>query len=936
MWALAALLVSTAGCVGEESVELVPVFPNDEPNLIELTGVDKITIMATPSNDSDLAPKTVELLAKEQLRMRLGEGRWIVSVSGSVDSKEVVHGKTPPFDVRAGKSSTVRFFVGRSMAFNEVELEPVDLASSIGSMIGMSAVSYEDESGKPRILLTGGKDGAQGSPSAEAYVVDPTRFRIERVASMSCPRSGHDSFVVETEEGSVVVIAGGDEGGCLGDLEIFDPASRTFSRLGACGLPGTRGAVPEFDDSSGAKPAQNGWVIVTGNPRCKVNVFTGETASGQAIEEPAPGEPLQAAINPSGRILISTLYSLFVDTSEHVDTSGADQCVSQDSWRQEAYWKQPDSGVMGRIDAKLHVLEDERFLHIGGIDPGEPEYGWRIVTAGECHLSTVVDGELADGQPRTGFALIDLGPHDGGDIALLAAGGSDDGGAAMDRVFLFSQIQGASAPTVHDLSIESRDLVVRMKRPRSGHAAARTEAGEYWIFGGGASVPEIFVRGTASLPISHTLLEKRSPTLTSVTVLDTASVPGEIAPLIDLFKERYVDIIYSQSTEFRNMLFFVASSDLGIFDGLLQETPVGSEGCESDKSLTIAGTVSGNVTNIAWPDDWTFPIDNPGYNIENVKNQASAAVDQIAGSGDNCGWRQMLGAGIEGLRKSVEVTDPTLDDPSLGVNVLFFVTTEDDCSQGVYDGFGLDPADPPSPGVLSGEYCSSESYDDYFGLPPQAGTDRHEAFEQLVEELSWDPEDMVVVFLGNGSGNPSCVAPELGDLELFEPRRLLETMDSMSDLRAETFVIDVCENDTAEELSSAMGELLDSIQHLNPYQACLPDQVLDEEPEFDDGRDQYRPVEPDKARAQEVARVCQLVYVEEEDFLVGTTQYRIAVAVDQEEATDPEITWIGTNSDGRAHCSVNETPWVIRVDHEKLEQSVEGADVQALDLICLP
>lgn len=938
---LSALFVAAAvmGCVDEEVIEIIPVFPNDEPNLMDAAGVEKLTVTASPYDDtSDLVSKTVELLPGEKLNMKLAVGKWTIAVSGSVASREVVYGKTAPFRISRGKSSRVRFFVGRSMAFNEVELEPVEVANSLAGLVGLSAISFEDENDHPWILVTGGRDGDGGNPRTDAYIVDPTRFEIEKISSMSCSRAGHDSLVVDTEEGRFVVIAGGDDGSCLGDLDIFDPGSRTFSRVSACDLESTRGAVAELADSGGVKPVQNGWVIVPGNPRCKVNVLTGESVAGPTWEDPAPTAPLQAAINPSGRILISTLYELFVDTSEYVDTAGYDQCVSisDETWVQDAYWKRLDSGILGRVDATLHTLEDERFLYIGGVDPGEPEYGWRIVTTGECRLSTLVDGKLADGQPRSGFVLLDLGPHGGDDIALLTAGGSNETGAAMDKVYLFSQIQGATAPTLHDLSVESRQMVMRMRRPRSGHAAARTVTGDYWIFGGGASVSEIFVRGTLSMATSHRILEKRSPTLTSVSVLDTAAVGPEPDPLVELFKDAYVDILYTQSTEFRNMLFFVASADLGVGDGLLSQSPSGADECEDDKSLNIAGIASGNVSNIDLPEDYTFPIDNPGYNIENVKNRASLAIDDIASSGDNCGWRQIFAAGLGGLRWSVEVTDPTMDDPTLGVNILFFVTSEDDCSQGVYQGFDVEPADPPPGDVLTEEYCSSESYDDYFGLPPGVSAETGEAFGELLEELSWDPEDLVVVLLGNGSGNDTCVASELGDLELSAPRRLGATMGAMEDLRVEVVTIDLCEHDTAEELSEPMGEFLDTIRHRNPYQACLPRGVLDEEPVFDDVLDQYEPVEPDKALAQSVAEVCQLVYVEEEDFLVGTTQYRIAVAVEHENAVDPEITWVGTDSDGRAHCSVDETAWVVRVDTNRLEETSEGADVQALDLICLP
>jgi len=929
-----------AGCADEKVIELEPVFPNDEPNLLELADVEELVVTAEPLDEgTEEAPRTVELARGEGLRMSLPEGTWRIDVTGTSSSVEVVHGTTAPFAVERGRGQKVRFFLGRSMSFNEVRVEPVDLANALGDLVGASAVAYTDSSGHPWVLVTGGTDGEGGPPVSDAYLVDPTDFSIEKLASMSCTRAGHQAFTLEGDSVGLVVLSGGESGGCLGDLEIFDTEARTFARIDACGLGSTRGAVPRLSDSGGAKPAQDGWVIIPGNPRCKVNPFTGETVTGLVWEDPAPGAPLQAAINPSGRMLIATQHSLFVDTSGEEDSGGHDQCVIDDAWLPEAVW----FGVEGRADAVMHALEDERFIYLGGLLPGgedpDPRYGWSVVTAGECKLSTVVDGELAADQPRTGFSLLELGPHDGDDIGLLIAGGRVGAtGAALDKVFMFSQVQGASAPTVHDLSVQSRSFTVEMKRPRAGHAAARMENGDYWIFGGGASVPEVFVRGSTDIRTFHEVLKKRSPTLASVSVLDTLPVPllgEEVSPVSQLFSDKYVDLLYSQWTEFRNMLFFVVSADLGIQDGLLDVPPAGSAGCEEEKPLNIQGTASGDVSNIDFPDVETFPIDDPSaFNVEAVKSWVRDAIGTIDQGADDCGWRQLLRAGLAGMDRSVEVGELNLDDPTLGVNILFFVTTQDDCSQGIYDGFDLEPADPPSPAVLAAEYCSSDSYDDYFGLPPGYG-ETAAAFEELVGDLSWDPEDLLVVLFGNGGESPTCTAGDLGSLD--RPARLLETMELMDDLRVETLVIDLCEHNTVEDLADPMKDLLERIGARNPHQACLPQGVLDADPQFDADRGQYVPVEPDKAVAQDVADVCHLVYVEEEPLLVGETNYRIALTVDRDLATDPEVAWVGTDSDGRAQCPSNKTSWLMRVDKDRLEEKTGAStNVQVLDLICLP
>ncbi len=923
------IAIAMGGCGENVGIKLVPVFPNDEPNLLQNAGVEYLDVMAESTLEGPQSEDMSQrLYPGDKLSMNLSQGTWQVTVKGMNGGVEVVHGQTAQFEVERSLSREVKFFIGRSMAFNEIKLDPVELANTLGELTDHSAVSYEDSDGHPWILVAGGKRNISGAPVSDAYLIDPLKFEIKQLPSMACTRAGHVAFTVKTEQGLAVVLAGGDDGTCLGALEVFNPATESFSVLDACGLEFTRGAAAEIEASGGTEVAQTGWVIVPGNPRCKVNVYDGQAVAGVTLDSTAvsPKSPRDSRVNAQGTILIVDQDRLFVDTQAQA------QCIDSatQSWMEIASW----SDIEERPGGKLHAFSDGRFLFLGGRVPqgATQRFGWSMIIASMCSLSKVVEGARAHEQPLTGFVLIDLDLQSG--VGLLAAGGYNDAGSRTDKAYLFIENTGALAPSWHDMSVVERNRTIQLRRPRAGHAAARMENGDYWIFGGGATVPEIFVRGEETLETSPRALTKRSPTLTSVSVMDTAAASAPIDsvdPSVNkLFKEKYVPVLYSQSSQFRNLLFFVTSADRGIQDGLLASNPLGSDGCEENPSSAILGVFFGSESSVNPGEQGVQVFEGQGEILmDSAKESAEILVDNIAAGDGDCGWRQLLRAGLEGMEKSVEVTEAGQDDPTLGVNILFLVTTQDDCSQRIYHEMDVTPLEPPPDAVLTSEECSSESYDDYFGLPPTG--EYLDAFIENIPEISWDPSDLIVVLFGNGGPSISCNAGDLGFLD--RPRRLMETLDVMESRGVEVFYINLCEDNTSQDVADRMGELLAKITDRNPYQACLSEGVVSLETEYDADREQYKPVEPDKALADEVALRCQLVFLEDvaDAGTIDDTPEHLEARL-----VDPDDTWIGTDSDRRAACpvdDVNDDPWVIRVGRP---QTSDGKDVNDLDLICLP
>jgi hypothetical protein len=923
------LAIGPGGCGEDVGIRLVPVFPNDEPNLLENAGVEYLDVEAELTQEGpEDEIVSQRLYPGDKLSMNLSPGTWQVTVKGMSGAVEVVHGQTAPFEVNRSLSSEVKFFVGRSMAFNEVKLESVDMANTLGELIGHSAVSYKDADGHPWILVAGGKRDVSGAPVSDAYLIDPLKFEIKQLPSMECTRAGHVAFTIETEQGLAVVLAGGDDGSCLGAIEVFNPLTESFHVLNACGLEFTRGAVPEIEVSGGTDMVQTGWVIVPGNPRCKVNVYDGQAVAGITLDPTAvsPKSPRASKVNAQGTILIVDQDRLFVDTQAQA------QCIdtATESWMEDALWGE----IEERPGGKLHAFSDGRFLFLGGRVPqgATQRFGWSMIITSMCSLPKVVEGERAYEQPLTGFVMIDLDLQSG--VGLLAAGGYNDAGSRTDKAYLFIENTGALAPSWHDMSVVERSRTIQLRRPRAEAAAARMENGDYWILGGGATVPEIFVRGEEILETNPRALMKRSPTLTSVSVMDTAA-PTEPIDSIDpsvnkLFKEKYVPVLYSQSSQFRNLLFFITSADRGVQDGLLASNPLGSEDCEENPPSAILGVFFGSESSVNPGEQNVEVFEGQGEVLmDSAKESAEVLVDNIAAAGGDCGWRQLLRAGREGMEMSVEVTEAGQDDPTLGVNILFLVTTEDDCSQRIYQGMDVTPVDPPPDAVLVSEECSSQSYDDYFGLPPTG--EYLDAFIENIPEISWDPSDLIVVLFGHGGQSISCNAGDLGVLN--RPRRLMETLEVMESQGVEIFYVNLCEDNTNQAVADRMGELLTKITDRNPYQACLSEGIVSQETEYDADRQQYKPVEPDKALADEVALRCQLLFLEEaaDAGTIDDIPEHLAARL-----IDPDDTWIGTDSDRRAACPVDDVdddPWVIRVGRPKTS---DDKDVNDLDLICLP
>lgn len=924
------------GCQDAPEIRLVPVFPADEPDLLSRAGVIMLELAPEPVVDvesDEPVPDTPMPTLVEQggsFSLNLARGKWKVAVTGTDEmGRDVVYGSTPEFEVARGKGGEVKLFIGRSMAFNLVALDPPEVAEALAGLREHTATAFTDDEGHPWILVAGGRQpGTPDEPVALALLVDPVRFTVEQLPSLSCARSGHTGFAVQTDEGPRVVLAGGDEqsGACRRSLDVYDPISRTFQRIDPFSAEDRVAvAVPQIE-RSGTTFVDTGSVIVSGNPRVVIDLLTGTSESVQLSA--GPGDPRVSAVSDSGKILVLTEDSLFVDEA----VGNNPQCFDADGW--------DDTAVFGPVEVRrggeLYPLAKDRFLYAGGLsaDGTEPEIGWSLVAISGCSVDVYGEGRREPGPLLThGFALIDLLPVDGDE--LLLTGGWSAAGEPVSSVVLMTKPSYASVPTFHQVSASHREQPIALRRPRAGHATVQApHDGSWWVLGGGEDArPEIFVRGAVDLVPTPTLSlsSQRRPALTSMAVVDTT--PGTHALNSDL-ATTYPAEIYAEQADFSTLVFITAPADRGIKDGAFAPA-VDKDGCDEAGDPDYKLVVSGNVPNQDQLEEslgeevvQVIPYEGadqpPAASLETaVTNLADIAADD-----SGCAWRQLLKVGFDGLARAGTggQFDPGVP-VDLGVNVLVMVTSDDDCSQNIY-GQGTPPEEVSS--FRCTDPAAADAFDDYFGLPPDDGFT--EQFDALVDALAWDKADLIVAVVGNAAvdGPDECEAGGYGTLK--RPRRLLETLAHFELLGAQVEYADACGDGDKPAMVEALAAVGERIRARNPWQACVPGDVTAVQPEYadDDGSPRLLAVTPDSPPALEVKGDvrdhCWLVYLEYQD----NPQYGIAGEVWRGVAVDAGAWWIATNFDDSVE---GDCEWIVQLGELKYSN---GKEVDNAELVCLP
>jgi hypothetical protein len=154
-----------------------------------------------------------------------------------------------------------------------------------------------------RVLTVGG--GTYGrQPTAEANLFDPRTGRTERTGSLSGPRIKHAA--VRLQDGKVLIIGGSDargrDGGKTTGLELYDPASGRFSRVGD-----TREA--RYKIPQAAVRLADGRVLVAGGGE-RPEVIDPRTWRTRSVEL-SLGGPLNfstAVALPNGEVLVAGGY----------------------------------------------------------------------------------------------------------------------------------------------------------------------------------------------------------------------------------------------------------------------------------------------------------------------------------------------------------------------------------------------------------------------------------------------------------------------------------------------------------------------------------------------------------------------------------------------------------------------------------------------------
>ncbi|MCP4676512.1 MAG: hypothetical protein GY854_13560 [Deltaproteobacteria bacterium] len=849
------------GCEDSSSIQLIPIFPTDEPDLLDRAKIEKLVVtLSSDSPAETLAP--VDLLRDESLSIKdIKAGTWSVQVSGVNQSgDEVVHGETAPFDVKPGVAKEVPLFIGRSYAFNLAGLEPASIAESLVGLASHTATAFKDSHEKTWILVAGGRR-TNGETLKQALLIDPGNYTIEKLTNeLTCARAGHTAIALETKRGVRVVLAGGAEK-CTDAIDVFDPTRKTFEKVRVeCSGASMRGTVPEIHSLGIGQTGQTGRIIVPGNPMCIVDPLDG-SAEQENLGGAAPDNISAAAVNQTGKMLLVSGKTVFID---HGDLT----CHQFDTWQPGAIW---DAFELDG-DVELVPLSRDRFVLLGVSDTegGEPGFGWALITPNICEFHEIYEGTRTDGLPESGFVPIDL--NFDREILVLFTGGRSVGGEPTDSVFSLRETAAEPEripPSWHELSSNIYgERALKLRIPRADHAVATLPSGGSWVIGGGAEPHkpvEILIRGSADknsfVPVKKRL-ELRKPVRTSMVALDTT--PG-MKELNESFAASYPSHLYGGWSG-QLVLFLFASADRGIGDGLIQDIEPNLDGgvteyCETfdtQRPKEVLAVVQGEDAEdivLIGPGGGAIPVGGEGINAEEyaVNTLVKFADDHQ----DGCSWRQLVRVGFDGLlHGGLEAQEQRPAQRVNGINVLVWITSGDDCSQGVYKESGPIPT-----GDIVLDQCEKEEFNNYFKLPPENwGPEFTEILDALVE----DPRDLIVAIVGNvGNDAPNTCSldgSEKSDgepLELSKPTRLLEVAEFIGGTGASVMTIDVCEDgiDDNARLEEGLSHLHDTIKRRNYAQTCVPSEVIP--PELIGGNSDEA-----EAVADEVESRCRVVAVQ--------------------------------------------------------------------------
>ncbi len=851
------------GCEGSSSIELTPVFPTDEADLLDRAEIEKLVVtLSTDSPTEALAP--IDLLRDESLRIEdIEAGTWKVKVSGvDQNGDEVVHGETALFEVKPGVAKKVPLFIGRSYAFNLAGLEPASVAESLVGLSSHTATAFKDSHEKTWILVTGGRR-SNGEPLRQALLIDTGNFTIEKLTGgLTCARAGHTALALETKMGMRVVLAGGAEK-CPAAIDIFDPTSRAFEKVKLeCSLGSMLGIVPEIHSVGTGQTGQTGRIIVPGNPMCIVDPLDGRAVEQEKLSGTAPGNTSVAAVSRTGQMLIVSGKTVFVDYASEDLT-----CHPLETWQPGAIWDtfELDNGI------ELIPLNHDRFMLLGTGDTegGKTGFGWAVITPYLCTFFEVYEGARMAGLPGSGFAPIEL--YFDREILVLFTGGRSADGEPRDSVFFLRESAAepeSIPPSWHELSSTAYgENALTLRIPRAGHAVATLPSGCSWVIGGGIEPHkpvEIFIRGSAEenpfIPVKKRF-ESRKPVRTSMVTLD--KTPG-MTELNQSFAASYPSHLYRGWTG-QSVLFLFASVDLGIGDDLIQDIEPNLDGgvtdyCESfdtQSQTEILAVVQGENEEDVVVIGPKGAI--PGVAGINAEEYAVEKLKDFANTQDSCSWRQLVRVGLDGLLYGgLEAQEQRSAQRVDGINVLVWVTSGDDCSQGVYEEPGPIPA---SDTIL--DHCDEPAFDNYFKLPPTQEEWGSE-FTEILDTLVDDPRDLIVAIVGNVGEDASKICNLDGSgksddepLELNTPTRLLKVAEFIEKTGASVITIDICEDgiDDNARLEEGLSHLQETIERRNYAQICVPSEIIPPELIGGGGDDA-------EAVADEVESMCRVVAVQ--------------------------------------------------------------------------
>jgi hypothetical protein len=942
-----------SACEDQPSIELVPVFPQGENNLLgDVAYLEIVPVLVEGQTATPEQPIIVKHGAAMSIK-GLAEGTWRFQIRGLDEQDyELVYGQTKSFQVSAGSSKKVPFFLGRSFEFNLAPIVESSSSAELASFVDHAAISFEDESGDPWILVAGGRKSIEDEPSDEVFLINTLNYTIESLRpGLTCNRAGHSAFSIDTDDGLRIVFAGGDAE-CPGTLDVFDPVTREFSNVKAeCMTSSTQGALAQTKSG-----IQTGNVVIPGAPMCTIDPLDGHQIpsktfklTDQDLVSITPKRATATAVNRLGQMVIVADDAVFIDSND-VDRGS---CGYGDAWKSAAVF----DGFSFSDGAELVPLNNDSFLLVGetSLKHGESNFGWTLIRANQCEFQSIVEGSHSDVLPDWGFALIDIVA--GNDALVFATGGREQGASPSDQVALFYNPLGSLAPSWHNLSgTNDHHISLKLRAQRAGHATVKLPNGSTWLIGGRDKTDkpvEIFVRGSSVKNpfVSHEeTFYRRDPALTTMLVLDTTAGTRE---LLTSFAETYPLDIF-EATRGPSELFLFASADRGISDDLLPEDYNGKlancAATDIDQNSEVQGLAWGTEDG-SWLaiDNNPAPSGGPGSNGDSGRTLYSGKIfphtgdltsepqeaearqkllDFIEDEDEGCPWRQLIRVGLDGLScKYGQNQKPE----TTGINMLVWVTSGDDCSQGVFQGPIIKPTTYEiQDGIL--EVCGADALDEYFVPTETSGL-----LENMANSIVDDPKDLIIAVVGaTGTDSDSCGFG--AGLTLERPRRLLNSIEDVGVSGASIANLDVCGRSQLD--SSMFSELKAVIAGRNLHQSCIPAATaalteIQDVPKIGGGSN-VRPIAVDsitntehsdvaKTVASKLADRCSVVYVSSDS---DDAIYHKVESL----KTDADGGWyIKSNTDQRGIC---ENDWLVALDGFVSQDSLEryaGAAIVCID-----